>query len=343
VANTYYKTPGRIALALARLHQKANYANLITRINGERFVGALNDRLDWSLPGLTIARDYTWRDRLGPIIFDEIARAKGQVKLDTHVYNGIRFTDEEETLDLTSYGREILFPQVDAVASRLDGKVVTAMIGADPAVTTLKFGPAASVPGNDGVADPKGENALRQALAVKALCDAAGMPDDGRYLLAGASTFSYLAGSKALQTYDTTHAVTAFRRGVFGRIANMDVADGTAVLDDAKFIVLHPTWGVLANVAPVVPQGVTWGARRSYEGWDLRVVRQYDLNYLSDRSVVSTFTGITEVKDQYQRHTTASAATANDGSSAGDPIVVDGELQLTGKNVRIAFGDYVAS
>lgn len=340
--NTYYKTPERIALAVARLHQKANFSNLITRINGERFVGALNDRLDWQLPGLTIARDYTWRDRISPIIFDEIARAKGQVKLDTHVYNGIRFTDEEEKLDLTSYASEILFPQVDAVASRLDGKTMTAMQNADPAVTTLTLGPAAANPGNDGVADPKGENLLRQALAVKAACDAAGMPDSGRYLLAGADTFSYAAGSAALQKYDSSQAQTAFRQGVFGRIANMELVDGTAVLPDTDFIVLHPSWGVLANVAPSVPPSVYWGARQTYQGHSLRVVRQYDVDYLSDRSVVSTFTGISEVKDQYARHTAQTAADANDGSQAGDPIVVDGELQLTGKNVRIAYGTFTS-
>lgn len=338
--NTYYKTPERIALAVARLHQKANFSNLITRIDGDRFIGALNDRLDWQLPGLTIARDYTWRDRIDPIIFDEIARAKGQVKLDTHVYSGNRFTDEEETLDMVSYGREILFPQVDAVATRLDGKTVTAMVNADPAVTTLKLGPAASNPGNDNAADPKGENLLRQAISVKNACDAAGMPDSGRFLLAGANAYTYMAGSAALVKYDTSQAVTAFRQGVFGRISNMEVVDGTAVLADDKFIVLHPSWGVLANVAPVVPRGVTWGARQSYKGYSLRVIRSYDTNYLSDRSVVSTFTGISEVKDQYARHTAETAATANDGSQAGDPIVENGEFQLTGKNVRIAFGTF---
>lgn len=341
--NTYVKTPKRIALALARLHQKANYSNLITRIGGEQFVGALNDRLDYELPGLTIARDYTWRDRIDPIIFDEISRAKGQVKLDTHVYSGNRFTDEEEKLDLDSYALQILFPQVDAVASRLDGKVVAAMLAADPAVTNLKIGPDSTVPGVGSVDDPDGKSVLRQALAIKAACDAAGMPDQGRYLLAGANAFSYLVGSEALLKYDLTAATTAFRQGVFGRIANMDVADGTAVLDDNKFVVLHPTWGVLANVAPSVPRGVAWGARQTYKGWDLRVIRDYDPNYLSDRSIVSTFTGITEIKDQYARHTTATAAAANDGSSAGDPIVTNGELTLTGKNVRIAFGDFVAA
>jgi len=339
--NTYYKTPGRVALAVARLHQKANFSNLITRINGERFVGALNDRLDWSLPGLTIARDYTWRDRVDPIIFDEISRAKGQIKLDTHVYSGVRFTDEEEKLDLASYGREILFPQVDAVATRLDGKTITAMKNADPAVTTLEIGPGDSVAANAGTADPKGENLLKQALAVKAACDAAGMPDTGRYLLAGANAFSYIVGSSALTKYDISQAQTAFRRGVFGLLSNMEVVDGTSVIDDNDFIVLHPSWAVLANVAPNVPQGVTWGGRRTYQGWELRVVRQYDLSYLSDRSVVSTFTGISEVKDQYSRHTAQTAATANDGSQAGDPVVVDGELQLTGKNVRIAYGSFV--
>ena len=72
-------------------------------------------------------------------------------------------------------------------------------------------------------------------------------------------------------------------------------------------------------------------------------MRQYSLDYLTERSVVSTFTGITEVKDQYARHTTNSANAANDGSVAGDPIIVDGEPTFTGKNVRGASGTYQAA
>lgn len=336
--NTYLKTEGRIALALARLHQAANFSNLVTRIDGNGFVGALNDRLWFEFPGVTIARDYTWRQRLDPIIFDEIARTKQYVKLDTHTYQGVRFTDEEEKLDLDSYARQILFPQVDALATKLDTKTVTALRAADWAVTTLELGPSAgSVTG-----DEVGDTALKQALKVKAALDAAGCPDGGRFLIAGANTFVWLVGSKALKDYDVNQATTAFRRGVFGIIAGMEVVDGTGILGDDEFVVVHPSWGVLANVAPSVPTGVTWGVRQQYQGWSLRAVRQYDLSYLSDRSVVSTFTGITEVKDQYQRHTAGTAATANDGSVAGDPIIVDGEPQFTGKNVRGGSGTFQA-
>jgi hypothetical protein len=334
VPNIYLKTEQRIQLALAELYRRANFSNLVTRFDGNAFIGALNDTVHYTLKGVTKARDYEWRTRTQPIVFDEIYRTKLNIVLNQHMTQGVKFTSEEEKLDLTSYRREILVPQVEAVAERFDSKITTALRAADWEITDLAL---------VATGDAEGASALRQALAIKARLDGQGTPANGRRLIAGANPFAWLAASDALQKYDTEQAQTVFRRGVFGRIAGMDLVDGSQDLDENEFIVAHPSWAVMANLAPDVPAGAAWGARDTYEGWSLRVVRQYDINYDVDRSLVSTFWGLTEVKDQYARHTTASAASANDGSEKGDIIVVDGAPTFTGKNVRGAKGTFVPS
>src|SRR5690606_5791192 len=110
---------------------------------------------------------------------------------------------------------------------------------------------------------------------------------------------------------------------------------GSDLVGDNDIFVIHPSWNVLANASPYVPDGVAWGARQTYSGWSLRVVKDYDVNYLTDRSVVNTFWGLNPIEDEPQVHTTSSATTAGNGFEAGDPVVdEDGLLTLTGKNVR---------
>lgn len=329
MANTYLKTESRVQLALAELYRRTNFSNLVTRIDGGAFVGALNDTLWYTTPGMTRARDYEFRTRTQPIIWDEIYKTKLPIYLNQHMTQGVKFTDEEELLDLTSYRTEILTPQIQAVADRFDSKVTLALLNSDPAVTTLALTIGS---------DTNGESALRQMLAVKAACDTAGMPAQGRRFIAGATAYAWVAASAATQKYDAEQAKTLFRQGVFGRIAGMDIVDGTQQLAANVFYVAHPSWGVLANAAPVVPAGATWGGRLNFEGWSLRVIRDYDANYASDRSLVNTFWGLTEIKDQYARYTEATIGTATDGSEVGDVIIVDGAPQFTGKNARIARG-----
>lgn len=332
MANTYLKTEKRIQLALAELYRRANFSNLVTRIDGNGFVGALNDTLWYETKGVTKARDYEWRKRTRPIIFDEIYRNKLPIKLNKHMTQGVKFTSEEEKFDLESYRRDILVPQVEAIADRFDSKVVTALLAADWAVTDLVI---------DATGDPQGDRALVQALRVKRRLDAVGTPQNGRQLIAGANAFSWLAASNALQKYDPAQAQTVFRQGVFGRIAGMDLVDGSQILDDNDIRVVHPTWAVLANASPVVPDGVPWGIRGRYQGWDLRLVRQYDINYDTERSLASTFWGVSEIKDQYARYDKTNIGTATDGSEVGDIIIVDGETTFTNKNVRGGKGSFI--
>lgn len=331
MANTYIKAEKRVQLALAELYRRTNFSNLVTRIDGNGFIGAKNDQLWYETKGMTRARDYEWRTRNQPVVWDEVYKTRLPIKLDKHMTSGVKFTDEEEKFDLESYRTEILVPQVEAVADRFDAKVTTALLAADCAVTNLALA---------ATGDANGASALRQALAVKKLCDDAGMPANGRKLVAGANPFAWLAGSSAIVAYDPGQALTVFREGTFGRIAKMDLVDGTQQLGENVFYVVHPSWGVLANAAANVPQSVGWGARMTFEGWSLRVVRQYDINYETDRSLVSTFWGLTEIEDQYARYTDATIGTATDGSEVGDVIIIDGEPQFTGKNARIAKGTF---
>ena len=70
-------------------------------------------------------------------------------------------------------------------------------------------------------------------------------------------------------------------------------------LNPSEGYYFHSSGLLVANVAPVVPLGATTGQSGiSRLGYGLRWIQDYDPNYLRDRSVVSSFYGVNEVRDE---------------------------------------------
>ena len=312
--NTYIKAPKYAALAVGALDRTTVLPQVFTRYDGGNFVGALDDTVTFKLPGVTQARDYEWRTRTNPIVLDKIGRTKISIKLDTHTYSAVPITDEELTLDLENFATEVLDPQMTAVVDRLEGKVIAALRVAPFKTTTLAAATA--------------DNPYHKALEWDALLDAQFTPSDNRMLLLGSNAWMWLMKSDALRLYDPQAATTAFRRATVAQIGNFTVVKSARLTANEIFAV-HPSALVLANVAPENPQGAVYSSRRSYRGYGLRVLRDYDPNFLRDRSVISTFTGISSVNDEYQT------------DANGLVLDVNGDPTLTNKNVRGARGTFV--
>lgn len=311
--NTYLKAARYAALAVAALDRRVVLPNVFTKYDGGNFVGAEDDTVTFRLPGVTQARDYEWRTRTNPIVLDKIGRTKISIKLDTHTYSAVPITDEELTLDLTNFAQEILSPQLVAVVERLEGKVMAGLAAAPFKVTNL----------NAAAADDPYDWALDAAATL----DDQHTPADGRKLLLGSNAWKWVMKSDSLVKYDPSQAQTAYRRAVAGEIAGFDIVKSSR-LGANDIYAVHPSALVLANVAPENPDGATYSARQQYEGFGVRVLKDYDPNFLRDRSIVSTFTGISSVNDEYQT------------DANGLVLDADGNPQITGKNVRGAKGTF---
>jgi len=315
--NIYLKAKKWVAAAVGALERDTVLPMAFARYDGNGFVGAENDTVTWKLPGLTTARDYEFRTRNNPIVLDYITRTSVSIQLNEHVYNAIPITDEENTLDVTSFAEEIVTPQVNAVAERMELKVANKLASLPFARTDL----------NAAAAD----DPFAYALAVKGVLDRQGTPTQGRKLILGTNAYAWMLQSESLRQYDPSQAQTAYRRATAGTIAGFDIVDGGALIDANAIYAVHSSAMVIANLAPAVPQGAVWGARRNYGGWSMRLMRDYDAQYLRDRSILSTFAGLSSVNDEYERE---------DGVIALDE---DGIPVLTGKNVRGAKGEFSPS
>lgn len=313
MANNYLKAQKYAALAVAALDRTTVLPQVFTKYDGGNFRGAEDDTVSFKLPGVTQARDYEWRTRTNPIVLDKIGRTKISIKLDTHTYSAVPITDEELTLDLSDFNSEILTPQLVAVIERLEGKVMAGLRAAPFNVTDLDAAEA--------------DDPYDKALDWAAELDAQYTPVEGRKLLLGSNAWKWIAKSDALVKYDRDAAATAFRKATLGEIAGFDIVKSPR-LNPNEIFAVHPSALVLANVAPENPDGAQYSARQQYKGMGVRVLKDYDPNFLRDRSIVSTFTGISSVNDQYLT------------DENGLVLDADGNPQITGKNVRGGKGTF---
>lgn len=262
---------------------------VITRVAGDLFKGAKGDTVSLRIPGLKAkARDYNFRGRTAPIVFDDImGGAAVPIKLDKHVYSATALEDEHLTLDEISFAQEVLAPQVEAVVGDFEKKIVAALRAVNAKHT---------VPFNLATGDPH-----LLAIEARRVMDSDKVaPRGGRTFLVGSDVAAGLLASDRLSRYDSTgqEGTPALREAVIGRLAGAPVVEHSGLEPDEAYY-LHKTGLIVGNVAPVVPQGVTAGRSGiSRDGFAVRWIQDYDPNYLRDRSVVSSFLGTNEFRDE---------------------------------------------
>lgn len=273
---------------LALLQRELVIPNLVTRVGDEFFVGAKDDTVTLRIPGLyATAHDYEWRTRTADIEFDDIEGGEGvTVRLDTHSYSATELTDEHMTLDGIDFATEVLAPQVAAVVNRFEAKTLAGFRGA-LIKNSLTF---------DGSDDPH-----LVALEAKRLMDREKVaPAGGRVFLVGSDIAAQFLASDRLSRADsigTDGANSAVRDAVIGKLANANVIESSS-LDPGEGYYFHKTGIVLGSVAPKVPSGAVTGARLAKDGFAVRWIQDYYANRLVDRSVVSSFLGVNDVRDE---------------------------------------------
>lgn len=284
MANTFLKPEVINRTALGLLQREIILPRLVWRFGASDFRGAKDDTITLRLPAVLTARDYEWRTRNNAIVIDDLTELGVDVTLDTHPYSAVAITDEQLTLDIVSFGEQVLQPQVRAVAERLENLIVTTLGGADvPADAELPH----TIGTTDGYAT---------AVAARSILNMHNVPMAGRVLLLGARLEADFLNSDHLSLVDQSGSDSALRDGTLGRILGFTVVTSNAIDPDIGYA-FHATAIAFGNVAPVVPDGAVAGASETSNGLAMRWLRDYDPNYLRDRSVVSSFAGAASVED----------------------------------------------
>lgn len=288
MANDFLKAEKIAAAALGLLQREIVLPALVWRDAGGSFQGAAGDTISIRVPARTTARTRPLRgarptasEGEGIITMDTLAETKVDVTLDEALYSAIPVTDEELTLDIADFGRQILAPQVRAVAEAMENKLAAEMLDASYA-TTLTL----------DTADPY--NTLVDARVQLNKDD---VPMSERRCVVGADLEGYFLKSEHLAQADKAGDNNALRDAAIGRVAGFGpVYVSNALPPDVGFV-FHRTAYVLSLQAPVIPTGVSFGTSQAYQGLACRWLRDYDFRNVQDRSLVDVYCGTNTVVD----------------------------------------------
>lgn len=298
MANSFLKATQIASTALGLLERELILPRLVWRMGLADFKGAYNDTVTIRIPAYTTAREYEWRTRVSPIVLDDLTETSIPVTLSKQPYSAIAVTDEDLTLDIASFGTQVLYPQVRAVAEKLESYVYSAMTSADLHWATITV---AAGGGTDWEEDAKEVHVAiteaRRRLNVK------NVPAAGRVILLGADVEMILLNGSQLLDVSQSGTDGALRDATVGRLYGMPVVVSNSIPTNEAWV-FHNTAFILANVAPVVPDGVPFGSSQNYNGLAMRWIRDYDPSYLRDRSVVSSFAGYASVEEDPDRTNT---------------------------------------
>lgn len=135
------------------------------------------------------------------------------------------------------------------------------------------------------------------------ILNATNVPMADRVLLLGSSLEAAFLGHDKFVKANESGTADALREATLGRLGGFTVVTSNAIPANEGYA-YHRSAFAFANVAPAVPAGASaggqdtpTGAGGTFEGLALRWLRDYDPNYLRDRSVVSAFAGVTSVND----------------------------------------------
>lgn len=275
---------GISSLAVALLTRRIVLPATVSRIPGGEFAGANGDTITIRVRQPRSAQVQTTPGTA--INFSQISETPVNVTL-RHLYDAVHVTDEELSLELEDFGRQVLEPQVRAVAIGGEDELATAM---NNLVTdaTLDLSP---------VSGTVAEETDRVIKLARETLSEADVPMGNRFLACAPDFVTLLLGVEKFVRADATGdgRSSAIRDAVMGRIYGFTVVESNG-LTASTAVAYHESGFAFANRTPVIPRGVAGQSATSTEdGIGLRHIMQYQPANLQDQSVLTTFAGASVV------------------------------------------------
>ena len=279
MANNFIKAERVVRTALGLLERQVTLPRLVWRDAAGDFRGAKNDTITIRLPAYSEANSRALRSGANRSK-TTLTEVPVNVSLDTNLYNVVDILDEELTLDIENFDRQITLPVISGIARGIENQLVTEMSGATYQHTQT--------------IDPDAPH-VAIAAARRDLNDS-NVPMDGRALAVGSAVEETLLTNDQFVRADASGSDEAFRNAMIGRVYGFPVFTVPG-LDPDEAYAFHRTAYVLNGPAPIVPRGAPWGATMSWEGFAIRVLQVLHTDDPVDQFHADVFTGTNIVAD----------------------------------------------
>lgn len=268
-------------LAVAMLTRKLVLARTVSMIPGAEFSGDNGDTVTIRVPQPSASREQSTPG--ADITFDDVDEVPVDVSV-SHLYHAKLISDEQATLELEDFGRQVLRVQIEAVARGAENKVAAA-INALTASPQLEFAATASE-----------ADTVSVILGAREQLGDDDVPADDRFLAVSSSIATRLLLCDKFTDVDRSGMPQTLRDAVLGRLYGFTVVESPGLTTDTA-AAYHRSGLAMANRVPVAPRGAADSATATEADFGLRTILDYIPTKLSEASIVSTFAGCAAVAD----------------------------------------------
>lgn len=262
MANIFQTSGDKLARVAATIvGQDLNLANLVNRDLAADFGAGSGDTVKVKVPGAIATQTRGIGDTSTPLVSGDISEQSVDVTLSTHAYNDVVLSEQDLSLEITDFARQVLKPQAESIVKYAERTLAAAM-SATPETTSLAYDPQ----------DPAATfTQMRRTLRTN------GVPTEAKLMAAvGAGVYADLLDANALDDN--------------GRVRGFEVHENTRLADDEIIGFIRDAF-ILVVRAPAVPAGASYGASVTEGGFALRHLHNYDSSVAVDRSLMSAFVG----------------------------------------------------
>lgn len=281
MANTFIKAAHIVNAAALLLEREIVLPRLVWTQPSADFVGALNDTITLRVPAVLDSRSRTMRSTTA-LVADDLTETSVPVALDTHVYQLLNITDEHLTLDITDFARQILAPQMRAVAEGMEDVIAAKF------QSTL----AAGLVSVDISSAPSSGEAFGILVECARILNENNVPRSERGVVLGSELEAWFLQDPVVNNHNSGDR-TALEEATINRLAGFTIV-GSNALSPTEGYAFHRAAIAFANVAPALPAGASMAERTATESLALRYLRDYNPTNATgpvDRSLVDAFVG----------------------------------------------------
>jgi hypothetical protein len=269
------------ALAVELLRRSLVLVGTATRIPAGEYSGPSGGTVTLAIPTPRTAREQA--TRAAAITYDQLAEVGLDVSV-SHWYDAALVSDEELSLDIREFGRQVLRPQIESVARAAEDQLAAVMnaLTVDPDIGW------ALAP--DPTADEATVLEIRQALTVNEV------PAGDRYVAVAPDIATRLLKVPNFVQADRRGATAALEQAIIGTVYGLTFVESPAI-DAGTAVAYHKSGLAFGTATPLAPGGGADSTTATQGGVALRHVLAFDPGHLATASVVSVFAGAAVVPE----------------------------------------------
>lgn len=264
-------TPSIIAReALMVLRNNAVMSRLVHRNYSDEFVAGVGDTITIRKPATFEAQEFS-----GEITVQDAAEGSTTVKLDKHLDVSFAVTSKELTLDIANFSAQFLVPAMQAFADKVDGYLLA--LAKDVTNTVAST-----------------DDTRKDIVAArKFLTENAAPLTDRRFVYGSDMEADLLNTDLFISAEKVGDSGTALREASLGRKFGMDFyVDQNADTAGVHGVAFHKNAFALVTRPLALPEGASEAAIVNYDGFALRVVRDYDIKTKTDTISIDMLCGV---------------------------------------------------